>query len=131
MFWTKAKLYGSSFAARVPWSVVWHQVEDEFAAFWELEESLANELAAASPDDTDRLAERLYRSEKRMPTRPHPHLPHLGISGRTTRAVARRVDGFWDTAEGRMTPEPVRPPRDRSGLMARYLLADPHVEETD
>ena len=47
------------------------------------------------------------------------------------RSTLRPGLGFWDTAEGRMTPEPVRPPRDRSGLMARYLLADPHVEEPD
>jgi hypothetical protein len=36
------------------------------------------------------------------------------------------VDRFWDTAEGRMLPEPVHSAtHSRDGRLTRYLLADP------
>lgn len=124
----KAKLYGSTFVVRRPWSSIWEEVEDALGQFRALEEQLADDLIAteAGPD-TDDLAERLYRAEQRVPTRPHPYLPHLGLRGRMARRVAVRVDRFWDTAEGRMVPEPVRPHRSRDGRMTQFLLADPHA----
>jgi hypothetical protein len=89
---------------------------------------MADDLIAQDADlDTTELAERLYRAEQRVPTRPHPYLPHQGVRGRVARGVAVRVDRFWDTAEGRMAPEPVQPRRSRDGRMAQYFLADPHV----
>ncbi|TYL54901.1 hypothetical protein FXB39_04660 [Nocardioides sp. BGMRC 2183] len=124
---TKAKLYGSTYAVRRPWREVWADVETEFEAFWAEED----ELVEALPDDADRadLAERLYRSELVAPTRPHPYIPHRGVPGRMARRVAVRVDRFWDTTEGRMIPEPVRPEPHRDGPLTQYLLADPHIDE--
>lgn len=130
LFQTKAKLYGSTFAVRRPWPEIWQEVGDELESFWTLEHGLVEDLAAATtPEDRDVLAQRLFHAESHVATRPHPYLPHRGLTGKVARKVAQRVDRFWDTAEGRMIPEPVRPHRSREGRMAQYLLADPHVED--
>ena len=48
------------------------------------------------------------------------------------RTVARRVDGFWDAAEGRMVPEPLHHhERNDDGRFTQYLLADPHLPDED
>lgn len=124
----KAKLYGSTFVVRRPWDSIWTDVERELDRQRELEEGLVGDLADVT-DEPDRaeLAERLYEAEQHVPTRPHPYLPHGGVAGRVARSIALRVDRFWDTAEGRMVPEPVRPHRSRDGRMAQYLLADPQL----
>jgi hypothetical protein len=127
----KAKLYGSTFVVRRPWSSIWDEVDRELAETRRLEEALVADLAAAQPESCDELADRLYRTERRVPTRPHPYLPHQGLPGRVARKVAVQVDRFWDTAEGRMIPEPVHPHRSRDGRLAMYLLADPHVTRED
>lgn len=130
LFQAKAKLYGSTFVVRRPWDSIWLEVTEEFDAWWRLEQDLVDDLVAtASAADRDAIAERLFRAEQHVPTRPHPYLPHEGLQGRVARRVAMRVDRFWDTAEGRMVPEPVRPHRSREGRIAQYLLADPHVGE--
>lgn len=129
LFQTKAKLYGSTFVVRRPWDSIWDEVTEEFDAWWRLEQGLVDDLAATtSSADRDAIAERLFRAEKHVPTRPHPYLPHQGVPGRVARGVAMRVDRFWDTAEGRMVPEPVRPHRSREGRITQYLLADPHLD---
>ncbi len=126
----KAKLYGSAGVVRRPWISVWEETERELAATRALEFSLVTDLRdALTPVQQSQLAERLHRSERRAPTRPHPFLPHRGASGRLARQVARRVDRFWDTAEGRMVPEPVRPHRTHTSRMVQYLLADPHLPD--
>ncbi|GAA3662200.1 hypothetical protein GCM10022237_22590 [Nocardioides ginsengisoli] len=127
----KAKLYGSTFVVRRPWNSIWEEVDRELSETRRLEDGLVADLGAAQPDDCEELAERLYRTERRVPTRPHPYLPHLGLPGRVARRVAVQVDRFWDTAEGRMIPEPVHPHRSRDGRLAMYLLADPHVTDED
>ncbi len=125
----KAKLYGSTYAVRRPWASVWDEVEREAARTWDLEDALVADLGAATGHaHTAALADRLYRAEQKVPTRPHPYLPHRGLPGRVARGVALRVDRFWDAAEGRMVPEPVRPRRSRDGRFTRYLLADPQVD---
>jgi hypothetical protein len=46
-----------------------------------------------------------------------------------TRKVWALADRFWDTAEGRVVPQPVRPkPHRHDSLVAQYLVADPHFE---
>ncbi|MDN5744151.1 MAG: hypothetical protein L0H31_03400 [Nocardioidaceae bacterium] len=129
LFATKGKLYGSSYLMRRPWSVIWEDVEEAFDGFCQQERRLVEDLVATvSADDRDGIADRLYRAEQHVPTRPHPYLPHLGIAGRVARGVVQHVDHFWDTAEGRMVPDPVRPRRSREGPIVQYLLADPHVK---
>ncbi len=126
----KGKLYGSTYAIRRPWADIWRELHAAFDAMLEMEERVVASLA----DVTDipfrsELAERIYRAELHAPTRPHPYIPHKGVVGKVARGVALRVDRFWDTAEGRMVPEPVKPHRSRDGRMAQYLLADPHLPE--
>lgn len=126
----KAKLYGSVYAGSVPWSRLWEAVEREYRALAELEWSLVDDLGH-HVDDPD-LVLRLHRAELKAPTRPHPYIPQQGVPGSVARAVARRVDGFWDTAEGRMMPEPVHQhDRSRQGPLTQYLLADPHLEPSE
>jgi len=123
----KAKLYGSSFAISRPWSSIWEEVREAFDAVCSLERQLAAALVEPSGDYVEDLGTRLHRAELRAPTRPHPFIPHQGYPGHLARQVARRIDQFWDTAEGRMIPEPVRHhDRDHQGKFAQYLLADPH-----
>ncbi len=127
----KAKLYGEAHAIHRPWPELWAAVDDAYAAMWRHEEALVGLLVDGTSDDTaDAIARSLHRAELRAPTRPHPHVPHVGLPGRVARRVARRVDQFWDAAEGRMVPEPVRPKdRDSHGRFRQYLLADPHLPE--
>lgn len=128
----KAKLYGSTYAVRRTWTSIWSDVRRELDVVCELERALATDLAAHHRDDDPDWAQLLYGAELKAPTRPHPYLPHQGVSGRTARVVARGVDRFWDTAEGRMMPEPVHHHERRDqGPITQYLLADPHLPGDD
>jgi hypothetical protein len=126
----KAKLYGSTFAIARPWPSIWEDVRHQLDAVTRLEVRLADALLTAEPDDPRDLGTRLHHAELVSPTRPHPWIPHQGVVGHLARVVARRVDRFWDSAEGRMVPEPVRHhDRRRQGPLTQYLLADPHLED--
>jgi hypothetical protein len=126
----KAKLYGSTYAIRRSWESVWEDVRREFEATWRLERALVNDLAHhRQPDDPDWGVE-LYHGELHAPTRPHPYVPHHGITGKVAQKVAVRVDKFWDATEGRMVPEPVHPhDRSHDGKFTQYFLADPHLPD--
>ena len=125
----KARAYGSVFQMGRAWSAVWGEVEDALRVQRSAEFGLAEKLAAAMVnDDLESLAERLHDAEDSAPTRPHPYLPHVGVAGRFARRLVHTVDSFWDTVEGRMVPEPVRPPHAHPGPMTQYLMADPHFE---
>lgn len=128
----KAKLYGSTYAVRRPWESIWSDVRRELAETCTLEAALAADIAAARSDGDPDWGERLYRAELSAPTRPHPYIPHQGVPGRVARTVARRVDGFWDVAEGRMVPEPLHHhERQDDGALTQYFLADPHLPDED
>lgn len=126
----KAKLYHSAHAPHATWASVWAEVDEAFRTVWKIELALVADLASARTASDPDWAERLHRSELTAPTRPHPHIPHQGVAGQAARAVARRVDAFWDAAEGRMTPRPTRA-RDRAhdSLLTQYLLGDPHMAD--
>lgn len=127
----KAKLYGSTYAIRRPWDSIWSDARRELEATFRLERLLVRDLTAHHQDRDPDWGEELYHAELHAPTRPHPYIPHQHL-GHLARSLARRVDGFWDTAEGRMVPEPVRH-HDRSadGPLVQWLLADPHLPEDD
>lgn len=126
----KARLYGATFAIHRAWPDVWAQVTEPFERTLGMErglvESLDEELDEAHDEE---IADRLHETAKHAPTRPHPFLPHQGAMGAVARRVAATVDSFWDTAEGRMFPEPPRPPHRTDSLLEQYLLGDPEFEE--
>lgn len=129
----KARLYGEVHAAYVPWSDMWDQVQRELDRHNDLELRLAEELGAVlEHSECDRLAERVYRAEVRAPTRAHPYIPHRGLVGRVARRVWSAADRFWDTAEGRVVPQPVRPPskaHSHDSLMGQYLFGVPNLDD--
>ncbi|WP_372729988.1 hypothetical protein [Nocardioides sp.] len=128
----KARAYGSVFQMGRPWSEVWAEVQEALDVQRRSEFMLAERIALVL-DETEivRLADRLHAAERAAPTRPHPYLPHTGVAGRVARRVVHTVDSFWDTVEGRMIPEPVRPPHAAPGPLTQYLLADPHFVDED
>lgn len=129
----KAKLYGEAHAVRLPWTLLLSETQEDLSRHDELEDGLAARVLTLVPDgqDVDDLAEELYHAELRAPTRPHPYLPHTGGLGRVARRLWAVADRFWDGAQGRMVPEPKRPPHHRhDSLIAQYLVADPHFDGT-
>jgi len=129
----KAKLYGEAHAIRRSWDDVFKQVRGEADATWRMERALVAELQYDElPERRNEMVSQFDRAERHAPTRPHPYIPHQGVGGSAARHVALLVDKFWDMAEGRMVPEPVRVhDRSHDGKLAQYLLADPHFTDED
>ncbi|MCW2791154.1 MAG: hypothetical protein JWO76_252 [Nocardioides sp.] len=126
----KAREYGSVFQAGRSWGSVWADVGEALVAQRRRERELVGRLAARLDHGAlDDLTERLYRSEVSAPTRPHPYAPHTRLAGLVARKVMHAADLFWDTVEGRMVPEPVRPAHQHPGRLTQYLLADPWFDE--
>lgn len=127
----KAKLYGSTYAIRRSWTSIWADVHERFEELLTAEEAAVERLGATIDEQArDDLSDRIYQAELSAPTRPHPYLPHRGLPGRMARGVAHGVDRFWDTAEGRMIPEPVRiRDHSRDGRLTQYLLAQSRLPE--
>jgi len=127
----KARLYGEAHAIHLDWTDLWRRVGDELAEHNRLETSLVGGLVLHGDVDTvDRMARRVFDAETRAPTRPHPMLPHVGLVGRVARRLWSVADRFWDAAEGRVIPDPVRPePRTHDSLLAQYLVADPKFDD--
>ena len=128
----KARLYGELHISHVPWAEVWDDVRRQLAAHNDKELELTHELTAVLDRQAcQALADRVYRAELRAPTRAHPYLPHTGLLGLTARKVWAVADRFWDTAEGREIPPPVRPrPKDHShdSLLSQYLVGEPLMD---
>ena len=128
----KARAYGEQHAAHRPWTEVWHEVRRQLAAHNAEERELAGELSGVLDREAcHELADRVYRAELRAPTRAHPYLPHTGFLGLTARRVWAVADRFWDSAEGRVIPPPLRPhPKDHShdSLLLQYLVGEPLMD---
>ena len=126
----KARLYGEAHAIYLPWQELWAVVERQLHAQNQAERELVSALLTHGPPaELDLMAQRVFDAETKAPTRPHPHLPHTGMAGTVARRVFAVADRFWDTAEGRVVPEPVRPPpRRHDSLLAQYLVADPLLD---
>ena len=128
----KAHAYGSTYESGFTWLEAWGEVDESLARHRICEVAMADELSEVlTPEVLDDLAEALQAAETTAPTRPHPWAPHTGVAGSVSRRVLHAVDAFWDTAEGRMAPEPERPARPKPGLMWQYLLADPRFDEEE
>ena len=128
----KAHVYGSVYETSFSWPEVWAGVDTAMADHQRHEALLGDRISESLDDaEVDELAQRLYAAELSAPSRPHPYTPHTGMLGRVARTVMRAVDGFWDTVEVRMAPEPERPPKRKPGLVAQYFLADPRFDEEE
>lgn len=126
----KAKLYGATFAQHQSWPEVWAQADEPFEHTLELERTLAQDLdAALEHAEAEEVADELHDAAEHAPSRPHPFLPHQGVGAGAARAVAAKVDSFWDTAEGRLFPEPPHPPHRTGSKLEQYLLGDPTFDE--
>jgi hypothetical protein len=127
----KARLYGEAHAVLMDWTGLWRRVGDELAEHNRLETTLVEALVRhGDPDMLDGLARRVFDAETHAPTRPHPILPHRGFLGRVARRLWSVADRFWDAAEGRVIPDPVRPqPHTHDSLIAQYLVADPRFDD--
>jgi hypothetical protein len=128
----KARLYGELHLVHVPWGEVWGDVRRQLASHNAAEQELTRELTATLDRQAcETLADRVYRAELKAPTRAHPYLPHTGALGHAARRVWTLADRFWDTAEGREIPAPVRPrPKDHSheSLLSQYLVGEPLMD---
>ena len=128
----KAHAYGSTYESGYTWPEAWAEVDESLARHRISESTLADALSEVlTPEVLDDLAEALQSAEAKAPTRPHPWAPHTGVAGSVSRKVLHAVDAFWDTAEGRMAPEPQPPAKPKPGLLWQYLLADPRFDEEE
>jgi hypothetical protein len=128
----KAHAYGSTYESGYTWLEAWGEVDESLARHRTCETALADALSdVLTPEVLDDLAEALQSAEAKSPTRPHPYAPHTGVAGSVSRRVLHTVDAFWDTAEGRMAPEPEPPSKPKPGLIWQYLLADPRFDEEE
>jgi hypothetical protein len=127
----KARLYGEAHAIYRSWPELWEEVQERLEHHNELEMRVLNSLLEhGDPDELDELAERLFHAETHAPTRPHPYTPHTGWVSRLSRRLWSLADRFWDNAEGRMIPDPVRPAHHQhDSLLAQYLVADPQFDD--
>jgi hypothetical protein len=133
LYHVNAHEYGSTFEGHYAWPRLWKEVEQAMADQRHHEDELAHQLTDALDDEQlEALTDRIHRVEPSEPSRPHPHQPHGGFLGRFSRGVMRKTDAFWDTAQGRIVPEPVHAPRKQPGPLGQYFLAHPQmgVEET-
>lgn len=128
----KGRVYGESHAAELRWSDVRSNVRAALREHNDAERNviarLAETLTSSALAET---AERVFRAEVRAPTRPHPYLPHSGLSGTVARKISAVADRFWDATQGRVVPAPVAPRRhSHDSLLAQYLVAHPHFDQT-
>jgi hypothetical protein len=126
----KAHVYGSVYESGHAWQDVWSDLEAAMADHRRHEVVLGDRLTATlDAPMLELLTERLRNAELAAPSRPHPYTPHTGLLGLAARKVMHAADLFWDVMEGRMVPEPDRPPRKAPGPVTQYFLCDPHFDE--
>jgi hypothetical protein len=126
----KGRLYGEAHAIYLKWPELWADANTQLSEHNRIERRMVKELIShGDPVKVDGLARRIFGAETHGPTRPHPRSPHSGLLGLAARRMWALADRFWDTAEGRVIPEPVHPaPHRHDSLMAQYLVADPRFD---
>jgi hypothetical protein len=131
LFTVKSHLYGEAHAVYLRGPQLWAVVQQQLSEHNRLESQLVEALVRYDdPADLDALARRVFDAETRGPTRPHPHLPHTGRFSPVARRLWAVADRFWDNAEGRVVPAPVKPvSHHHDSLLAQYFVADPHFDD--
>jgi hypothetical protein len=127
----KARMYGDAHARRLQCSELWPRVRRLVTEHDAHEHEMVDRLTASLDETTlSALAMRLWRIERRSPTRPHPYSPHTGLAGRVSHRVWSVFDEFWDHAEGRAIPYQMpRPNPRRDSLLTRYALGTPRFDD--
>jgi hypothetical protein len=126
----KGRLYGEAHAVHLAWPELWETVHAQLSEHNRIESQMVEALiGSCEPVEADGLARRVFEAETRGPTRPHPRTPHTGFAGLVARRIWAWADRFWDAAEGRVIPDPVRPaPHRHDSLISQYLVADPKFD---
>jgi hypothetical protein len=126
----KARMYGDAHASRLRCSELWPRVRRLVDEHDTHEHAMVDRLSETlDPTTLSALAMRLWRIERRSPTRPHPYSPHTGLAGRLTHRVWSVFDEFWDHAEGRAIPyQTRRPDPRRDSPLTRYALGAPRFD---
>lgn len=123
----KGRLYGEAYAVHLAWPTLWEDARTRLDEHNRVERTMVDQLLEhADQAELDALPRKLFDAETHGPTRPHPVLPHTGLLGLVTRRIWSVADRLWDTAEGRVIPEPVKPKHHtHDSLLGQYLVADP------
>ena len=128
----KGRLYGELHAAHLPWHEVWADLRRCLKDHNDAEQRMVEKLTAVlEPGQADGLATRVYRAELKAPTRAHPYLPHTGRVGVVARRIWAVADRFWDAAQNRSVPPPIRPrskQRDHESLMSQFFTGGPTLD---
>lgn len=126
----KGRLYGEAHAIHLRWPELWDKAHAQLNEHNRIERQIVEKLIRyGDPLTLDGLARRVFDVETHGPTRPHPRLPHTGLLSLVARRIWTLADRFWDTAEGRVIPEPVHPaPHRHNSLLGQYLVADPKFD---
>lgn len=126
----KGKLYGGAHAIHLQWQELWQTAHTQLEEHNRSERAMIGQLVRhGDPAEIDSLARRVFDAETHGPTRPHPNSPHTGIFGLAARRMWALADRFWDSAEGRVIPDPVPPrPHHHDSLLGQYLVADPKFD---
>jgi hypothetical protein len=126
----KGRLYGEAYCIHLAWAELWDRAHSQLTEHNLLERRMVDQLIQhGDPVMVDGLARRMFDVESHGPTRPHPRTPHTGMLGLVARKMWSVADRFWDNAEGRVIPAPVRPaPHRHDSLMSQYIVADPKFD---
>ena len=126
----KGRLYGEAHAVHLEWHELWETARAELDQHNWIERRMVDLLIKhGDPVELDGLANACSR---RRPAARHGRIrstPHTGIFGLVARRIWALADRFWDAAEGRVIPDPVRPaPHRHDSLISQYLVADPKFD---
>ena len=128
----RGRLYGELHAAPLPWAEVWTELRGCLAQHNDAERRMVDRLSTSiEHGEADDLAARVYRAELKAPTRAHPYLPHTGRLGIAARRIWAFADRFWDMAQNRSVPPPIRPKskeREHESLMSQFLTGGPTLD---
>jgi hypothetical protein len=103
------RVSGDGVAMHLPVTRVRDEVRALLCAHTAAERRLEAQLQAALPSaGWDELAARYRRAVEVAPTRPHPHAPHSGWTGRFAHSLLAQVDRLLDGLDARPVHDPPR-----------------------
>ena len=101
------RVSGDGAAMHLPVARLRDDVREQLSAHDAGERQLEEQLRAAlTPDAWDELAARYRQAADAAPTRPHPHAPQSGWTGRLAQGLLAHVDRVMDGLDARAVHEP-------------------------